>query len=378
MRTIRDLMTEDVRTIGAADVVGTARDILLDGRIHAVPVVDDSGRVVGVVSSLDLVEEWAPEQGIVTVMSDRVRFVDESTTVSDCARVMLAERVHHLVVLDGPDLVGIVSSFDLLRELSRLAPEQLPPAHHEGRGGMVVRPGDIVVVHGKAVGTRERRGVITRTGPDGGTPYFVNWLDDPHDPPHEVMFFPGSDSHTERPTPTERGSNDRRELDELDVGADEIERGIFETSVEPSTAQIAELSVDDQTSAVAFGGLNHERVGAVRDACSTRGPQRLRHDDRRASIAALLDVNGHGHRARRWRVALRSRLGGVTDRVDSGDRHHDGDSDDDQPRKVGSPARGSMGDVASALPVGIESTEREVRGEELGCLPVNRRAGDST
>ncbi len=209
MKTVRDLMTVDVSTVDRSEVVGTVRDRLLDRRIHAVPVVDAGGRVVGIVSSLDLVEEWAPEQGITTVMSTDVRFVDSGATVAQVASAMLDERIHHLVVVDGTELVGIVSSLDLLRELAHRIPEQLRPAPE--RSDERAERGDLVVVHGKAIGTKERRGVITRTGPDGEAPYFVTWLEDDHDPPHEVMFFPGSDTHIEHPVRNAAGTGATQE-----------------------------------------------------------------------------------------------------------------------------------------------------------------------
>ena len=78
--TVRDVMSTAVRTVDTTELVGPVRDMLLGTGIHAVPVVDHAGKVVGIVTSWDLVEEWDAAQGVVTVMSDRVRAVVPSTT----------------------------------------------------------------------------------------------------------------------------------------------------------------------------------------------------------------------------------------------------------------------------------------------------------
>ena len=195
--TVRDVMSTAVRTVDTTELVGPVRDMLLGTGIHAVPVVDQAGKVVGIVSSWDLVEEWDAAQGVVTVMSDRVRAVVPNTPLVEAARTMRDAGVHHLVVLGASDQpVGIVSSLDLLavlaHETERLARPDVRPA------GVEAKVGDVVVIRGHAIGLRERRGRITEVrGPNGTPPYLVQWLDDPHDEPHEVLFFPGPDADLE-------------------------------------------------------------------------------------------------------------------------------------------------------------------------------------
>jgi CBS domain containing-hemolysin-like protein len=195
MRTVAEAMSRPARTVTTSDVVGPIRDLMLDGKLHGVPVVDAGGSLVGIVTSSDLVEEWAPEQGVVTVMTDRVQTVSPHTSVVDAARAMLAARIHHLVVVDPSGVVGVLSSFDLLHEL---AGEVETAATVEAPGRATAKPGDVVVIRGHSIDRQERRGVIVDTrGPDGTPPFVVRWLDDPHAEPHDVLFFPGSDADVE-------------------------------------------------------------------------------------------------------------------------------------------------------------------------------------
>lgn len=197
MRAVREVMSEDVRTVSTSDVVGPLRDAMLDGGLHGVPVLDANGELVGIVTGSDLVEEWQPEQGVVTVMSTDVHTVSPHTSVVDAAREMLTQRIHHLVVTERDRVVGVVSSYDLLRELAG----EVEAGAAAGRPShAAAQPGDVVVIRGHAIDRKERRGVIVEVrGPDGGPPFVVRWLDDPHGEPHDVLFFPGSDADIEHP-----------------------------------------------------------------------------------------------------------------------------------------------------------------------------------
>lgn len=196
LRNVADVMSAPVHTVRTTDVIGPLRDLMLTRGVHGVPVLDPDGAVVGIVTSSDLVEEWAPEQGVVTVMSSPVRTVGPATTITEAARDLLAAGVHHLVVVDNTRVVGVVSSFDLLRALVDDVEAAATPVPG-GRGRPTARPGDTLVIRSHAVG-RERRGrIVEARGTDGGPPYLVRWADDPHDDPHEVLFFPGPDADVE-------------------------------------------------------------------------------------------------------------------------------------------------------------------------------------
>lgn len=112
---VDDLMVRDVEVVPTSAVVGELRDLMLDRGIHAVPVVDGDGHPVGIVTSTDLVEEHPPELGVLAVMSDKVFTVPRYDDVHIAARVMRNHHLHHVVVTEGKAVVGMLSSFDLLR-----------------------------------------------------------------------------------------------------------------------------------------------------------------------------------------------------------------------------------------------------------------------
>jgi CBS domain-containing protein len=151
--TAADLMTPNPLSISADATVKEAVAFLADNGISAAPVVDASGRAVGVLSQSDVIvhdrekveylpantgyEEWArvstrPRRSVGSGFQvenvDRTRVREIMTPViysvppnAPCQRViedMLALRVHRLFVVDRDDtLIGVISTFDILRHL---------------------------------------------------------------------------------------------------------------------------------------------------------------------------------------------------------------------------------------------------------------------
>ena len=115
MQTIRDLMTTELLTVRPQDLVGEVRDLMLDSGIHCVPVIDDEGHPAGVVTSWDMVEEYAPTESVANAMTDRVVSIGADESLAEAAGLMMTNWIHHLVVLDeNGQIEGLLSSFDLL------------------------------------------------------------------------------------------------------------------------------------------------------------------------------------------------------------------------------------------------------------------------
>lgn len=113
VRNIGDLMTGDLVAIEASDAAGNARRLLAETGLHALPVVDSRGEAVGMVTTIDLAEVPA-EEAVGTIMSGPLITLEYTATVSEAAALMRAEHIHHLVVTDAGETVGLLSSYDLL------------------------------------------------------------------------------------------------------------------------------------------------------------------------------------------------------------------------------------------------------------------------
>jgi CBS domain-containing protein len=140
---VEDLMTRDAVTVGPKTSLKEAAELLSRHRISGVPVCDESGRVLGVVSEADIVEKqqgFAPPHGGLLdwlfekadgasaklsarsageAMSSPPLVIDAKANVTQAARLMVERRVNRLPVLREGRLVGIVSRADLVRAFGR-------------------------------------------------------------------------------------------------------------------------------------------------------------------------------------------------------------------------------------------------------------------
>lgn len=116
-RTVQDVMSTTVTTVHVNEVIGPIRDTIIFGGISAVPVVGDDGQVLGILTASDLVEEYAPREAVRNAMTAAVATVKPNTTLAEAATQMRERQIHHLVVEQEGELVGIVTTFDMLDAL---------------------------------------------------------------------------------------------------------------------------------------------------------------------------------------------------------------------------------------------------------------------
>jgi CBS domain-containing protein len=95
-------------------------ELLVDENIGAIPVIDDDGVPLGVVTRSDVLEEDGLQFGEEVTAADLMGVppltITPETTVCEAAKVMARLRVHHLLVVDDQGLlVGLLSSFDVVR-----------------------------------------------------------------------------------------------------------------------------------------------------------------------------------------------------------------------------------------------------------------------
>jgi CBS domain-containing protein len=114
VQVVGQLMTVDLISVRPVDRVGRARDLLRIFDIHALPVMDGN-EVVGVVTSSDLIDDWDDSQHVNTIMTSAPMLINVQATVQEAAELMVHQKVHHLLVTDEREVIGILSSFDLLK-----------------------------------------------------------------------------------------------------------------------------------------------------------------------------------------------------------------------------------------------------------------------
>mgnify|MGYP001598916688 FL=1 len=120
MKAVRDIMTKTVQTVHYDTAVGHLEDIFTAQNISAAPLVDDQDKIVGIVTKSDIsrFDSMGDDPFFVkvhSIASPKVVTVQPATSVADAGQKMLDEHVHHLVVIEGEAIVGILSAFDFVK-----------------------------------------------------------------------------------------------------------------------------------------------------------------------------------------------------------------------------------------------------------------------
>ncbi len=155
--TAGDYMRTELVVLGPDTSLATAARLFNRRHISGAPVVDGEGRPLGVVSLTDLMEAGkggakhtgkplyylldhgerdfvgmftdelvGPPGEVADVMTDFVLSVGPKTPLLQAVRLMVADGVHRVLVVEGGKLVGILTSMDVMRAL--VASPVCPPS----------------------------------------------------------------------------------------------------------------------------------------------------------------------------------------------------------------------------------------------------------
>jgi CBS domain-containing protein len=132
---IRDLMSRNVQTCGAHESLNVAAHKMWEADVGSIPVLDDKGRVVGMLTDRDICmaayTQGLPLRQIIAaeVMSKSIVTSAETDTVAHAEQLMREHAIRRLPVVDEErHVVGIVSMNDLARAAARW---------HRGQGELV-------------------------------------------------------------------------------------------------------------------------------------------------------------------------------------------------------------------------------------------------
>jgi CBS domain-containing protein len=147
MLKVKDIMTTELITVSPQTEITSAAKILLEKRINGLPVIDDSGKLVGILCQSDLVaqQKSIPIPSVYTLLDSFIPLtslkridkevqkiaalkveqamtpdpvtVGPETDIEDVARLMVDKKYHTLPVVEGDKMIGVVGKEDVLKTL---------------------------------------------------------------------------------------------------------------------------------------------------------------------------------------------------------------------------------------------------------------------
>ena len=128
--TVAELMERKVKSVRSEATVAEAIIELADAHISGMPVVDGAGRMIGVLSTTDLLTAEAETEdaagrkslwestAVRELMTPRPFTVAPDEDVREAARQMLYADVHRLFVAEGDQVIGVISTTDIVRAVA--------------------------------------------------------------------------------------------------------------------------------------------------------------------------------------------------------------------------------------------------------------------
>ena len=113
----------EVSTVSTDTLVYRALGLMQDKGIGALIVLDDAGKVAGIVSERDYARKVilegrsSKETFTKDIMTSDLYVVSPSTTVDECISLMTEKRVRHLPVFEDGRLVGVISIGDVVKAI---------------------------------------------------------------------------------------------------------------------------------------------------------------------------------------------------------------------------------------------------------------------
>jgi CBS domain-containing protein len=124
---VSDLMHTDVRAVRSDATLAGVVEALADAHISGVPVVDRRGKLLGVVSTTDILqaqaerleggENWE-DQLVEDVMTRPPLTIPADADIREAAQRMLYAEVHRLFIEKNGALAGVISQTDIVRALA--------------------------------------------------------------------------------------------------------------------------------------------------------------------------------------------------------------------------------------------------------------------
>lgn len=138
---VKDIMSTEIITVKENTDIRDLIKIFVNNEISGIPVLNHESSLIGVVSSADVLKKESShtfyhttmvknyelelledakffEQPVSSIMSTDLITIKPDATIAKMAKIMYEKKIHRLLVQEYDKLVGIVTTFDLLKLLA--------------------------------------------------------------------------------------------------------------------------------------------------------------------------------------------------------------------------------------------------------------------
>lgn len=127
---VSDVMSRSLVEVTANQGMGEAAAVFAAHHVTSAPVIDEQGCCIGILSAADFLRrncqgdnrnadsqvlKQDPERDLVgAYMTDAVQSVAPHQSLLNAARIMCVDHIHHLPVMEGHHVMGVISTMDVI------------------------------------------------------------------------------------------------------------------------------------------------------------------------------------------------------------------------------------------------------------------------
>ncbi|HEY7181654.1 MAG TPA: CBS domain-containing protein [Blastocatellia bacterium] len=118
-----DVMVKDVITVAESMLLKDVARMFVEKKITGAPVVNARGELVGVISETDIIRKttsigaWSPST-VGQIMTKPAVTVPPGESLQRVCEMMYNRRIHRVVVAEGSQIKGILTTMDILRAIA--------------------------------------------------------------------------------------------------------------------------------------------------------------------------------------------------------------------------------------------------------------------
>ena len=120
---VKDYMSKDVITFKKSDSIFEAKRIMVEKKISGAPIVNKSGKLIGIISESDLMKQIVDSKyynmpmtktTISKYMTKNVDYISPNETIFDAAEKFLSLKRKRFPVMEAKKILGIISRVDII------------------------------------------------------------------------------------------------------------------------------------------------------------------------------------------------------------------------------------------------------------------------
>ena len=121
---ISEILTRDVISVSENKTINNAIKLLAENNIGALPVLNNSMELCGIISERDIIREMSKnivvnfkKSFINSIMTSKVITIDKSKKSEEIMDIMSKNKIRHIPIVEKKVLIGIVSIGDVVKRL---------------------------------------------------------------------------------------------------------------------------------------------------------------------------------------------------------------------------------------------------------------------